>query len=100
MHVFHIHQVHFQLVAINGVPQPFDGVANVVRVPERGSVTLRIAFTDPQIVGRFMYHCHVLKHEDQGMMANIEVYLPGAPSQDELGAVLPATYSRALCFTH
>ena len=79
MHVFHIHQVHFQVVAINGEPQPFDRVLDTVRVPERGEVTVRIAFTDPQIVGRFMFHCHVLKHEDKGMMASIEVYDPKAP---------------------
>ena len=76
MHVFHIHQLHFQVVAINGEPQPFDAVLDTVRVPEGGSVTLRIPFTERQIVGRFMYHCHVLKHEDKGMMANIEVYDP------------------------
>lgn len=78
MHVFHIHQVHFQVMAINGTAQPFEGVVDDVKVPERGSVTVRIPFTDPQIVGRFMYHCHVLKHEDKGMMANIEVYDPAA----------------------
>jgi FtsP/CotA-like multicopper oxidase with cupredoxin domain len=76
MHTFHIHQVHFQVVAINGQPQRFDGVMDNVRVPERGEVTVRIPFTDRQILGRFMYHCHVLKHEDKGMMANIEVYDP------------------------
>lgn len=83
MHVFHIHQVHFQVMAINGVAQPFKGVVDDVKVPERGSVTVRIPFTDPQIVGRFMYHCHVLKHEDKGMMANIEVYDPAAEVMPE-----------------
>jgi len=76
MHVFHIHQLHFQVVAINGQPQPFVDKLDTVRVPERGEVTIRIPFTDPQIVGHFVYHCHVLKHEDKGMMANIEVYDP------------------------
>ncbi len=100
MHVFHIHQVHFQIVAINGQNQNYDGLANVVRVPERGSVTLRIAFTDPQIVGRFMYHCHVLKHEDKGMMANIEVFVPGAPPPDDAAALSPGRHAHAFCFTH
>jgi FtsP/CotA-like multicopper oxidase with cupredoxin domain len=76
MHVFHIHQVHFQVVSINGQAQPFDRLLDTVRVPEMGEVVVRIAFTDPRIVGRFVYHCHVLKHEDKGMMANIEVYDP------------------------
>jgi FtsP/CotA-like multicopper oxidase with cupredoxin domain len=83
MHVFHIHQIHFQVMAINGQPQPFDRLLDTVRVPERGEVTLRMAFTDPRIIGRFMYHCHVLKHEDKGMMANIEVYDPKRPRDGE-----------------
>jgi hypothetical protein len=37
-----------------------------------------MAFTDPRIVGTFVYHCHVLKHEDKGMMGNAEVYDPAA----------------------
>jgi FtsP/CotA-like multicopper oxidase with cupredoxin domain len=76
MHVFHIHQVSFQVTEINGEPQPFNSYVDLVRIPERGSVKIRMAFTDPVIVGKFMYHCHVLKHEDHGMMAMIEVYDP------------------------
>jgi FtsP/CotA-like multicopper oxidase with cupredoxin domain len=76
MHVFHIHQVSFQVTERNGETQPFTGYEDVVRVPERGEIKIRMAFTDPVIVGQFMYHCHVLKHEDGGMMANIEVYDP------------------------
>ena len=76
MHIFHIHQVNFQVVSINNQPQPFNGYVDDVRVPERSEVKIRIAFTDPQIVGKFVYHCHILDHEDKGMMANIEVYDP------------------------
>jgi len=76
LHVFHIHQLAFQVVAINGVAAPYTGRLDNVRVPEHGSVTLRMAFSDPLIVGRFMVHCHVLKHEDKGMMGQVEVYDP------------------------
>jgi len=76
MHIFHIHQVHFQVVAINGEPQDFNEMHDTMRVPEKGNITIRIPFTDPKIVGTFMYHCHVLKHEDHGMMAMVEVYDP------------------------
>lgn len=79
LHVFHIHQIGFQVIEIDGKPVPFTGYVDTVRVPERGQVKLRMPFTDPRILGRFVYHCHVLKHEDAGMMANIEVYDP-APS--------------------
>jgi FtsP/CotA-like multicopper oxidase with cupredoxin domain len=76
LHVFHIHQVPFQVVSINGKPEPFVGLRDTIDVPIHGEVKIRMAFTDPRIVGRFMYHCHILEHEDKGMMATIEVYDP------------------------
>jgi suppressor of ftsI len=76
LHVFHIHQLGFQVVEVNGVPAEFTGRVDTVRVPERGEVKLRMAFTDKVILGQFVFHCHVLKHEDKGMMAQIEVYDP------------------------
>jgi suppressor of ftsI len=78
MHAFHIHQLAFQVMSINGKPEPFNGLLDTVRVPERGELTVRLAFTRPEIVGSFMYHCHVLKHEDKGMMQIIEVIDPKA----------------------
>ncbi len=81
LHVFHIHQVNFQVMKINGQPQSFNGAVDTVSIAPDQSVTLRIAFTEPEIVGRFMYHCHVLEHEDGGMMAQIEVYDPHRPKQ-------------------
>ena len=76
LHIFHIHQVGFQVLSINGKAVPFDGLQDTVNVPIHGEVKIRIAFTDPTIVGRFMFHCHILEHEDKGMMAQIEVYDP------------------------
>lgn len=76
LHIFHIHQVAFQVVSVNGRPVPFDGLQDTVNVPIHGEVRVRIAFTDPVIVGRFMFHCHILEHEDKGMMSQIEVYDP------------------------
>ena len=81
LHVFHIHQVNFQVMQVNGQAQNFDGAVDTVPLLPFQSVTLRIAFTEPEIVGRFMYHCHVLEHEDRGMMAQIEVYDPRHPKQ-------------------
>ena len=83
LHVFHIHQLGFQIVEVNGKPTLFTGWVDTVRVPERGEVKLRLAFTDKVIVGRFVIHCHVLKHEDKGMMAQIEVFDPKPPGLRE-----------------
>ena len=72
-HAFHMHQGQFQLVAVNGRGVPFDGYYDVVNVPDRGSVTVILPFTRPEQAGRFVYHCHILDHEDRGMMATIQV---------------------------
>jgi suppressor of ftsI len=73
LHTFHIHQGPYQLAEINGVPQPADDHRDIVDVPIKGEVKVIIPFTNPTIVGRFVYHCHILSHEDKGMMATIEV---------------------------
>ena len=83
LHIFHIHQVAFQIVSTNGKPKPFDGLVDTVNVPIHGEVKIRISFTDPAIVGRFMFHCHILEHEDKGMMSQIEVYDPKAGPMPE-----------------
>ena len=71
VHPFHLHVWPFTVVAISdntplpGVPQ------DVVLIPARGWVRLRIPFTT--FAGRSLYHCHILDHEDLGMMATVNV---------------------------
>jgi FtsP/CotA-like multicopper oxidase with cupredoxin domain len=80
LHDFHIHQLHFQLLDWSGIPvnEPF--LRDTVNVPYYNgrmlnypSVRLRMDFRDPNIVGTFVYHCHLLEHEDGGMMGRIRV---------------------------
>jgi FtsP/CotA-like multicopper oxidase with cupredoxin domain len=80
LHAFHIHQIHFLLTEWDGVPlgEPF--LRDTVNVPYWDgsssvypSVKLRMDFRDPHIVGTFVYHCHLLEHEDGGMMGTIRV---------------------------
>jgi len=44
---------------------------DTVNVPVKGSVDLMMDFTDPIIRGTSLFHCHLLNHEDKGMMAKI-----------------------------
>jgi FtsP/CotA-like multicopper oxidase with cupredoxin domain len=85
LHAFHIHQTHFILLEWNGVPvdEPFlRDTVNVAywdgKSPVYPRVKLRMDFRDPQIVGTFLYHCHLLEHEDGGMMGTIQVLPPRA----------------------
>jgi FtsP/CotA-like multicopper oxidase with cupredoxin domain len=79
VHAFHIHQIHFLVMAINGVPVTNPDLQDTIIVPNwtgtgpYPSVTLRMDFRDPNIAGTFVYHCHILDHEDGGMMAKIQV---------------------------
>jgi FtsP/CotA-like multicopper oxidase with cupredoxin domain len=80
LHAFHIHQIHFLLLDWFGLPvrEPFlrDTVNVPFYEPQMGkfpSVRVRMDFRDPNTVGTFLYHCHVLEHEDGGMMGTIRV---------------------------
>jgi FtsP/CotA-like multicopper oxidase with cupredoxin domain len=71
LHPFHIHQVHFLAYAENGVPLGHSAWLDTVNVPVDGSVDVILDFTDPVIKGMGVFHCHLLNHEDKGMMAKI-----------------------------
>jgi FtsP/CotA-like multicopper oxidase with cupredoxin domain len=84
LHDFHIHQLHFELVAWNGVAVSEPFLRDTVNVPyyssqmlEYPSVRVRMDFRDPNTVGTFLFHCHILDHEDAGMMGTVRV-LPAA----------------------
>jgi FtsP/CotA-like multicopper oxidase with cupredoxin domain len=71
VHPFHIHQVHFLFFARNGKRQRQPEWLDTVNVPVEGSVDLIMDFSDPIIRGMSVFHCHLLSHEDKGMMAKI-----------------------------
>ncbi len=88
-HNFHIHDVQFQVLDIDGQEPPpeLSGWKDTVYVPPDIRVRLIIRFTDyTDIVRPYMYHCHLLWHEDQGMMGQFVVAAPGqAPKPHEEG---------------
>jgi suppressor of ftsI len=71
LHPFHIHQVHFLAYAENDVPLPHPAWLDTVNVPFGGTVDVIVDFTNPIIKGMAVFHCHLLNHEDKGMMAKI-----------------------------
>jgi FtsP/CotA-like multicopper oxidase with cupredoxin domain len=80
LHAFHIHQIHFLLREWNGVPVDEPFLRDTVNVPYWDgkstafpSVKLRMDFRDSNTIGTFVYHCHLLEHEDGGMMGIIRV---------------------------
>src|SRR2546429_6124255 len=77
-HSFHIHQTAFLVTEVNGVPRAEESLRDTFSTPpatNEAPSTLKVVipFTDPVIVGRFVYHCHAADREDKGMMAIVEV---------------------------
>lgn len=78
-HVFHIHQIHFKVLEVDGKAVHDPAMRDTFNLPHwsgKGpypSVKLRMDFSGPNTVGTFLYHCHILKHEDMGMMGSIQV---------------------------
>jgi len=78
-HAFHIHQIHFKVLEIDGKPAPNQDLLDTITLPywdgksPYHSVKLRMDFRDPNTAGTFVFHCHILLHEDLGMMHKILV---------------------------
>jgi FtsP/CotA-like multicopper oxidase with cupredoxin domain len=103
LHAFHIHQIHFMMVEWSGIPVNEPYLRDTINVPfytkqmlTYPNVKLRMDFRDPNTVGTFVYHCHLLEHEDGGMMALIRVEpADNAQSPGTLAPALPSKGSPA-----
>ncbi|MEQ1951415.1 multicopper oxidase family protein [Mesorhizobium yinganensis] len=72
-HVFHIHTNPFEVVSVNGKPLAVPQWRDTVIVERKGGeVVFRSRFLD--FTGIYMVHCHMMNHEEMGMMQTVEVY--------------------------
>lgn len=79
-HSFHVHDVQFRILAVDGEAPPaaLAGRKDTVYLEPRRTYRLLLRFedyTDPQVP--YMFHCHMLLHEDEGMMGQFVVVEPG-----------------------
>lgn len=86
-HPFHIHDIEFYVLDINGNPPPpeYQGLKDVILVKPDDTVRFITQFTtfaDPDVP--YMFHCHLLHHEDDGMMGSFLVLDPDAIGVDEI----------------
>jgi len=97
-HTFHTHQLHFMQVASQGTGWDEPTLRDTIDIPAWSgfgrypSVTVRMDFRDPRIVGIFPFHCHILQHADGGMMGLIQV-LPAESRRISHGVVNPKSIS-------
>ncbi|GIF73516.1 multicopper oxidase family protein [Asanoa siamensis] len=79
-HNFHVHDVQFQVLSVDGdePPPELRGWKDTVFLPPKSEVRIILRFADyadPDMP--YMYHCHLLMHEDDGMMGQFVVVAPG-----------------------
>lgn len=70
-HPFHLHGFQFQVLDRNGIPVPFRSWKDTINVPRHETVRFVVRFDD--FPGKWMFHCHILEHEDMGMMGVLNV---------------------------
>jgi FtsP/CotA-like multicopper oxidase with cupredoxin domain len=70
-HPFHLHGFQFQVLDRNGVPEPYRSWKDTVNVPRHQTARFIVRFDN--YPGKWMFHCHILDHEDQGMMGVLEI---------------------------
>ena len=70
-HPFHLHGFQFQVIDRNGVPEPYRSWKDMVNVPKHQRARFIVRFAN--YPGKWMFHCHILDHEDHGMMGILEV---------------------------
>jgi len=70
-HSFHVHTNPFQLMSTNGQPHDAHGLQDTANVPPKGRIVIRTHFLN--YTGKTVLHCHILNHEDAGMMAVLEI---------------------------
>jgi suppressor of ftsI len=79
-HSFHVHDVQFRIASIDGAPPPPElaGWKDTIFTDPETEYELLMRFEDYTDTDTpYMYHCHLLWHEDQGMMGQFAVVEPG-----------------------
>jgi FtsP/CotA-like multicopper oxidase with cupredoxin domain len=70
-HPFHLHGFQFQVLDRDGVPEPFRSWKDTINLPRHSTARFIVRFDDHP--GKWMFHCHILSHEDAGMMGVLEI---------------------------
>ena len=78
-HPFHIHVNDFIVTSINGKPYSPKSEQDIVALPPKGEVKIRMKYN--RFLGTYVFHCHILAHEDNGMMMIVDVSKDGVVSK-------------------
>jgi FtsP/CotA-like multicopper oxidase with cupredoxin domain len=76
-HTVHLHGIDQQCMSRNAGPcYPYEAMKETWLLDSGETIEVKLKFTD--FIGRYVFHCHMVEHEDDGMMSQFEVVLPSA----------------------
>jgi FtsP/CotA-like multicopper oxidase with cupredoxin domain len=81
-HPFHLHGVFFRVLDMNGVEPEHIGWKDTVNIPQQSQLRIAVQYEDP---GVWMYHCHILEHQERGVMGELLVIPRDAAPADSAG---------------
>lgn len=93
-HSFHVHEAGFDILDINGAPPPpyLTGRKDTLYLPPSTTIRIAVRFgTHTSRTQPYMFHCHMLEHEDLGMMGQFVIVAPGTQDQVDRQISLPDT---------
>jgi len=70
-HPFHLHGFQFQVLDRDGLSEPYRAWKDMLNIPKHSTARIIVRYDD--YPGKWMFHCHILDHEDHGMMGVLEV---------------------------
>jgi bilirubin oxidase len=79
-HPMHLHSVQFQPLDVDGKPVPFRCWKDVMLAPRSSRIRFAVKYAEDEFPGVFMFHCHILQHEDDGMMTHIMINPLSSPA--------------------
>jgi FtsP/CotA-like multicopper oxidase with cupredoxin domain len=96
-HPFHLHGVFFRVLDLNGIEPEHVGWKDTVNIPQKSQLRIAVRYGDP---GVWMYHCHILEHQERGMMGELKVSARSRGSSEEdsvESACQPACEGDSIC---
>jgi FtsP/CotA-like multicopper oxidase with cupredoxin domain len=91
-HTVHMHDVDQQCLSRNGGPcYPYETMKETWYLGPSETLELKLKFADH--IGKYVLHCHIIEHEDDGMMGQFEVVAPATPTPTPTSINISGTLS-------
>jgi FtsP/CotA-like multicopper oxidase with cupredoxin domain len=96
-HPFHLHGMFFRVLDVDGVEPEHVGWKDTVNIPQKSKLRFAVEYGEP---GTWMYHCHILEHQERGMMGALQIVAGDAAADSApvaASACMPGCDAASVC---